>query len=274
VALAAAVVVADLSDVQHGFWVVLGALSVLRSNATSTGSTAFRALLGTVAGFAIGGALLVAIGSNTTVLWAMLPVAVLVASYAPGTAPFAAGQAAFTVFVAILFNILAPVGWRVGVVRVEDVALGCAVSLVVGILFWPRGAAKVVGDDLADAFNKGGVYLTDGAGWALGLSDEHPKTGVPAMAAGIRLDGALRGFLAEQGAKHVPMGDLWRLVGGAIRLQLTANAIATLPNSAAGAEDIRLTAPRPRHVAPAWMRTRQGLRDGSRGNRRAPRQSV
>ena len=58
-----------------------------------------------------------------------LPIAVLVAAYAPGTAPFAVGQAAFTVTVAVLFNLLVPVGWKVGELRVEDVAIGCAVSL-------------------------------------------------------------------------------------------------------------------------------------------------
>ena len=113
---------------------------MLRTSASATGSTAFNALLGTVAGFIVGGALLVLIGSTTAALWAALPIAVLVASYAPGTAPFAVGQAAFTVLVAVLFNLLVPVGWRVGVVRVQDVAIGCAVSVVVGILFWPRGS--------------------------------------------------------------------------------------------------------------------------------------
>jgi hypothetical protein len=44
--------------VQHGFWVVLGTLSVLRSNAVATGSTVLRALLGTAAGFVVGAALL------------------------------------------------------------------------------------------------------------------------------------------------------------------------------------------------------------------------
>ena len=50
----AAVAVADLTSVQHGFWVVLGTLSVLRTNAASTGSTALRALVGTVVGFVVG----------------------------------------------------------------------------------------------------------------------------------------------------------------------------------------------------------------------------
>src|SRR5262249_23324018 len=147
------------SNVQHGFWVVFGTLSVLRTSAASTGSTALRALLGTAVGFVIGAALIVAIGTGSGALWAALPVALAVAADAPGTAPFAVGQAAFTVTIGVLFNLLVPVGWRVGVVRIEDVALGCAVSIVVGSLFWPRGAASVVGDDLADAYRAGASYL-------------------------------------------------------------------------------------------------------------------
>ncbi|HVX44917.1 MAG TPA: FUSC family protein, partial [Mycobacteriales bacterium] len=127
VALAAAVAVADMTGVQHGFWVVLGTLSVLGTSATSTGATAWRALIGTVAGFAVGGALILGIGSSTGALWAALPVAVFVAAYAPGVAPFAVGQAGFTVVVSVLFNLLAPAGWSIGVIRIEDVAIGCAV---------------------------------------------------------------------------------------------------------------------------------------------------
>src|SRR5580700_1182883 len=128
-ALAAAVAVADLSEVQHGFWVVLGTLSVLRTSAASTGATAWRALAGTLVGFIIGAALLIGIGTSPDALWVVLPVAVAVAAYAPGTTPFLVGQAAFTVTIVVLFNLLAPVGWTVGLLRIEDVAIGCAVSL-------------------------------------------------------------------------------------------------------------------------------------------------
>ena len=230
VAIAAAVAIADLSSVQHGFWVVLGTLSVLRTNAGSTGSTALRALAGTLAGFVIGGALILAIGTNTTVLWVALPIAVFVAAYSPGTAPFAVGQAAFTVTIAVLFNLLAPVGWKVGVVRIEDVAIGCAVSVAVGILFWPRGVASVVGDDLADAYRTGAMYLTQAVEWVSGLAVQTPDGATAAVTAGIRLDDALRGLLAEQGTKHVRKEDLWRLVGGSLRLRLTAHAVAGLPH--------------------------------------------
>jgi uncharacterized membrane protein YccC len=234
VALAVAVGVADLTSVQHGFWVVLGTLSVLRTNAASTGATAIRALGGTAVGFVIGGALLLAIGSTSSVLWIVLPAAVLVAAYTPGTAPFAVGQAAFTVTIAVLFNLLVPVGWSVGVIRIEDVAIGCAVSVVVGGLFWPRGLSSVVGDDLADTFRSGASYLTQAVGWATGRDGVTRESAVAAVTSASRLDDALRGFLAEQGSKRIEMRELWRLVGGSMRLRLTAHSITNLPRMPAG----------------------------------------
>jgi len=228
VALAAAVAVADLTGVEHGFWVVLGTLSVLRTSAASTGATAVRALAGTVLGFVVGALLLPGIGTGPIALWVALPVAVLIAAYAPGTAPFTVGQAAFTVTVVVLFNLLAPAGWKVGLLRIQDVAIGCAVSAIVGVLFWPRGASGVVGDDLADAYRRGSSYLAQAVDWALGLRGQAPDTAVDAVTAGIRLDDALRAFLAEQGTKQLPKDDLWHLVMSTQRLRLTAHSLAAL----------------------------------------------
>ncbi len=227
-ALAAAVAVADLSGVQHGFWVVLGTLSVLRTSAGSTGSTAWRALAGTAVGFVVGGALLVGIGTASAALWVALPVAVLIAAYAPGTTPFLVGQAAFTVTIVVLFNLLVPAGWRVGLLRVEDVAIGCAVSVLVGLLFWPRGVSSIVGDDLADAFRAGAAYLTQAVDWALSELLVPPAAATAAVSAGIRLDDAVRGFLTEQGSKRLTKDDLWALVNASTRLQLTARSLAGL----------------------------------------------
>ena len=180
-----------------------------------------------------------------------LPIAVFVAAYAPGTAPFAVGQAAFTVTVAILFNLLVPVGWKVGVVRIEDVAIGCAVSVLVGSLFWPRGVASVVGDDLADAFRSGASYLTQAVDWACGLAVAEPDS-AHALTAASRLDDALRGFLAEQGSKRMEMHELWRLVGGSMRLRLTAHSIAYLPRDPAGIGGIKEALGRRTHMLAAF----------------------
>jgi uncharacterized membrane protein YccC len=250
IALAAAVLVAKLTDVQHAFWVVLGTLSVLRTSASATGATAMKALAGTIAGFVIGAALLVGIGTNPAALWIAFPLAVLVAAYTPGTAPFTAGQAAFTVMLVVLYNVLVPAGWKVGLLRVEDIAIGCGVSLVVGFLFWPRGISSVVGDNLADAFRSGAGYLSEAVSWALGDRASRPERAELALTARNRLDDAIRGYMIEQGSKRLSKEDLWALVMAATRLQLTAHSMASLPTTPrAHADESRLHAALTRQMA-------------------------
>jgi hypothetical protein len=233
--LGLAVLAARLTGVQHSFWVVLGALSVLRSNALNTGQDAIRAMLGTVAGFIVGAALLVGIGTNTTLLWFLLPLAVFLAGVAPAVISFAGGQAAFTLTIVILFNILQPAGWRVGLVRIEDVALGVGVSLVVGVLFWPRGAAPALRQALAQAYADGASYLASAVRSETARGD--PGTPVPpalasdaarAAAASRRVDDAFRTYLAERGPKRLPLADVAGLVTGVAGLRLEADAVLDL----------------------------------------------
>ncbi len=229
--LALAVAVVEVTDVEHGFWVVLGTLSVLRSNALGTGSTALRAVGGTAVGFVVGSAIMLAVGGHVVLLWLLLPVAVLVSGVAPSMISFAAGQAGFTVVVVILFNIIEPTGWKVGLTRIEDVAIGCAVSVVVGFLFWPRGATAALGRALADAFVTNSGYLADAVERL--TTPARTVDTAPAQRAShvtyLRLDDVFRQFLAERGAKVVPVETVARLFTGTNRIRLAAFTLATLP---------------------------------------------
>jgi len=231
VGLALAVAVVEITDVEHGFWVVLGTLSVLRSNALGTGSTALRAVGGTAVGFVIGSAVMIGVAGHLVLLWALLPVAVLVSGAAPSMISFAAGQAGFTVVVIILFNIIDPTGWRVGLTRIEDVAIGCAVSVVVGLLFWPRGATAALGRSLSDAFVASSGYLADAVD-RLTNTARNLDTGPAERAADsayLRLDDAFRQFLVERGAKVVPVETIADLFTGSNRIRLAAHTLASLP---------------------------------------------
>jgi hypothetical protein len=235
VALGLAVLIADLSGVQHGFWVVFGTLAVLRSNALSTGQNILRAMIGTTAGFVVGGALVYLIGTDTAVLWVLLPLAILVAGLAPATISFAAGQAAFTVTLLVLFNILVPAGWKIGLLRIEDVALGSAVSLAVGLLFWPRGAAAGLGRALSQAYLVSAEYLSDAVAYGVGRCDAAgPRSPPPreqaaqAAAASRRLDDTFRVFLTERGSKPVPLSEVTSLVTGVAGVRLAGDAVLDL----------------------------------------------
>jgi len=231
VGLALAVAVVEITNVEHGFWVVLGTLSVLRSNALGTGSTALRAVGGTTAGVVAGSAIMIGVASHAALLWALLPAAVLVSGVAPTMISFAAGQAGFTVVVIILFNIIDPVGWKVGLTRIEDVAIGCAVSLVVGLLFWPRGATAALGRALSDAFVTNSGFLADVVD-RLTVTTSHVDIGPAQRSAHstyLRLDDAFRQFLGERGAKVVSVETVANLFTGANRIRLAAYTLATLP---------------------------------------------
>jgi hypothetical protein len=251
VGLAIAVLVANLSGVQHAFWVVLGTLSMLRSNALSTGENVVRGLLGTLVGFVIGAVLVVLIGTNSTLLWFLLPVAVLFAGLAPAAISFAAGQAAFTVTLLILFNILAPDGWQIGLVRIEDVAIGSAIGLGVGVLLWPRGAAAALGRALAEAYADSASYLAAAVQFGLGRCDagvpSHPAPTSEAMqaaAAARRLDDTFRTYLAERSAKPVPLAEVTSLVTGVVGVRLAGDAVLDLWQGAADEDHDRAAARR------------------------------
>ncbi|HEY9333900.1 MAG TPA: FUSC family protein [Kribbella sp.] len=229
--LAAAVALANLTGVQHGFWVILGTLSVLRSNALNTGQNAYRAVGGTVVGSLIGAGLLFVIGDNSVVLWILLPVAVLIAGIVPAAISFATGQAAFTVTLVILFNIAQPEGWSLILFRIEDIALGCAVSLLVGLLFWPRGASTAVGKALAEAYVDSAQYLVGVVAYAVsccGPGPSAPQDGRRAAAAARRLDDTFRTYLTERGAKPVPLSEMTALVTGVVGIRLAADAVLEL----------------------------------------------
>jgi uncharacterized membrane protein YccC len=233
--LALALLIADLTSIQHGFWVVFGTLAVLRSNALSTGQTVVRALAGTTTGFIVGGALVALIGTNATVLWLLLPVVVLCAGLAPAAVSFLWGQAAFTVTLLVLFNLLVPIGWRIGIVRIEDVAIGGAVSLAVGLLFWPRGAGADLGRSLSGAYRDASAYLAGAVAYGVGRCDAQ-ATPVPvpreqaqrAAAAARRLDDTFRGYLVERGAKAASLADVSSLVSGVAGVRLAADAVLDL----------------------------------------------
>ncbi|MEA2405159.1 MAG: hypothetical protein QOE08_1806 [Thermoleophilaceae bacterium] len=247
--LAIAVFVAQQLSLQHAFWVALGTLSVLRSNALGTGSTALRALAGTAIGILLGVAVILAIGTDERVLWAVLPFAVLFAAFAPRAISFAAGQAGFTVVVVIVFDIIQPSGWRLGLVRAEDVVVGLAISLGVGLLFWRRGAIALLRASVADAFARSADYVTATV-QALSRGEPGAAAIAPARsaarAAAHRLDDAFRQALAESGGDRMNLDRAGTLVAGATRVRLAAYSLTTMwgagdaatrPDGCAGALD-------------------------------------
>jgi uncharacterized membrane protein YccC len=169
VGLALAVWVARAFDLSHAFWVVLGTIQVLRTNALGTGRTIVQAVAGNVIGVVIGGLFALVAGSHPAVMWTAFPIAVFGAAYAATTIGFMLSQAAFTINLIVVFNLISPAGWQVGLVRIEDLLVGALISLVVGVLLWPQGARREFARALSSLYRSVAGYLDQGFDLVLGL---------------------------------------------------------------------------------------------------------
>jgi uncharacterized membrane protein YccC len=116
------------------------------------------------------------------------------------------------VLVVVLFNILAPTDWQLGLVRVENAALGVAVSAVVGLLLWPRGAQGQLRSALADLYDAAASslsfsfrrVLTDADEPADALSSSHREARTEA----IRAQEVFEQFLNER-TRQAPGVEVW-----------------------------------------------------------------
>lgn len=232
--LALAVAVTHLFPVEHGFWVVLGALSVLRSSALTTGTKTLRAVAGTAIGFVLGALLISVVGVDPVVLWVLLPVVIFGSAFVPEIASFTAGQAAFTMMVLIFFNLIVPTGWSVGLIRVEDVVVGALVGMMVSLLLWPRGATASAEAAVESARSVFAEYLETAVrritrGSSEQIIDRLAILGHDAIAASRVADDAVRQYLSEGGGDTDFRGPIVRSFNRAIRVRAAADLITDIP---------------------------------------------
>jgi len=128
-----AVLLTRLIRVEHAFWVVLGVLPVLNAS-HGVGRGFFQEQAGAIVGFLISAVVVSIIGEHQLWYWLILPLVVFLSTYAASALGLMGGQIGFTVFAVVLFCILLPQQRPSGVLRLEDIAIGGAVSLVVGAL--------------------------------------------------------------------------------------------------------------------------------------------
>lgn len=158
-ALGIAVLFVYLSNVQHGFWVVLGTLTALRFDALGTGRTALQAIIGTCGGFVVGTGVLLLVGDATWMYWVLFPIMCFLSGYTPGAISLTVGQGSFTVMVIVFYGIVSGPTVATGEIRVVDVAIGLIISLLVSTMMWPRGVTARVRNTLREAVHASTALL-------------------------------------------------------------------------------------------------------------------
>ncbi|HYZ02669.1 MAG TPA: FUSC family protein, partial [Candidatus Binatia bacterium] len=161
--LSVARAIAGVLGLSHGFWVVFATLTVMRTTASRTGANLVQALAGTVAGAVVASALVLLVGREQLIYVFLLPVLFFLCMYLGAVWSLLVAQAAFTVTVVVLFNLITPAGWSLALTRVEDVAVGAAAGIAIGVLVWPRGAASQVRRSFRDLLVGAGRLVREGA---------------------------------------------------------------------------------------------------------------
>jgi uncharacterized membrane protein YccC len=231
IGLAVAVAVVHLFPLQHGFWIAMASLSVLRSSALTTGTRVVRAVGGTAIGFLLGTVVIHLIGADPVLLWLVLPIVAFGSAYVPDVFSFVAGQAMFTMLVLTIYNLISPAGWRVGLIRLENVLVGAAVGVVVSLLLWPRGSAAVVQRTLEAARTAGTRYLTAAVrrvtrGASEAATDRVHALSFDALTASRTVDDAVRHFLSESSGATELRAPVVRAANQTVRLRAAADLIA------------------------------------------------
>ena len=149
---------------------------------------------------------------------------------------FVVGQASFTVFVVVLFNLLVPEGWATGLVRLENIALGVGVSVLAGALLWPRGAGRAACAAFAAMLHACGRQLDAALGRYTGRADAATvaQAGADALAARERADAAFE-ELAHETVGDRPADTEWTAVLAlASKVGLVADLITWATDSRGG----------------------------------------
>jgi uncharacterized membrane protein YccC len=224
-------------DLQHGFWVGFATLVVLKTSASGTRSTVVQAVVGTTIGFGVSTVLITSFGVDALVYSILLPVVVFAAFYLPSTISFVAGQTFFTLVIVVLFNLLKPSGWSVGLVRLEDVLIGAIIGLVIGVAIWPRGASAELARVSGRLIEAGGTYATatighlvegDGDAGAAPEVGAQPLDGQVGVAA-VEAEDVFSQYLGEPHQSNAPVMAWASVMAAAHQLWFGVSVVVLTP---------------------------------------------
>ncbi|MGI5212383.1 FUSC family protein [Plantactinospora sp. CA-290183] len=198
-ALAAARLIAGYLHLNHGFWVLLAILTLVRTSAVETRTALRPVVLGTLLGAAAGSLLLTAGGMSQIGLVA-LPVALVLTFTIGPLLGQVIEQSFFTVLFILVFAQSGPANVQLAGARLLDVAIGAAVGVLAGVLIWPKGGGGELRLAMA-SYLEASAVATEASVRA--LAGQPARLGVleTARRAGALADAS---FLEYQSERHDP----------------------------------------------------------------------
>jgi uncharacterized membrane protein YccC len=218
VGLALARLLVDILALEHGLWVLLATLTLMRTSAAATRAALLPAFTGVIIGATLAGALLFALGPDSAVYAIALPPVMLVALAARPLLGVVAGQAGVTFLIVLLFAQLGPADWQLAETRLLDVVIGGLIGAAIGLAIWPRGGGGELRRTGASALRAAADHLSASARWLTGVPVD--RAAVDASADAVRRfvrfgDVTYAQYRSEATRDEHPVD--WLVVLGAVR---------------------------------------------------------
>jgi uncharacterized membrane protein YccC len=198
-------------------------------------------VVGTAFGIILGGVLVGAVGVEPVVQWLLVPITVFGSTYLPRFVSFTAAQAMGALNLLIILSLTVPTGWRIGLLRIEDIAMGAVMGMGASLLLWPRGATAAVSALIEAALAVNERYLQAAVLRVTRGRSEESEANLAALShdalvGSRRVDDAVRHYLSETGSGADLRTPVVSAANRATWVRLTADMIAdtrTLPPTGA-----------------------------------------
>ncbi len=206
----------------------------------------------------------------------VLPVVVFAAFYLPAAVSFIAGQACFTMVIVVLFNLLKPSGWTLGLVRLEDVLIGATIGLVIGMAIWPRGASSELARVVGRLFLAGGGYAQATVSHVV----DRPSVGVhpedvdmarrrdQVCIAAVDAEDVFSQYLSEPHQSDAPVMAWSSLIASAHQLWFGSSVVGLVPKATGAARKMPEVCDELLASSAAMARTYRSLADALMGQER------
>ena len=152
-----AVAISLLLDLEHGVWIAITVLMVMKPDFGGSRQTAIDRTVATFLG-GIAAALLVAVFRNEDILFVLVAI-FGVLTFAELTVNYRRAIFSLTVFLIVLLNLADPGNWELAISRVLNTAVGGGLAFVAGYLLWPVWMRALLPDQIAQAIAANRVYF-------------------------------------------------------------------------------------------------------------------
>ncbi|MDD7515049.1 MAG: FUSC family protein, partial [Campylobacter lanienae] len=156
-AAAGAVFVGRFFEVDHGVWLALGVMGVMKANSTITGIALKQGIIGSILGVAVT-ALLVFILRGSELYYTLIFVAIFLVFYTK-VFGYLVWSASLMGSLCVMFGLISDNFFHLLMVRFSDMFVGFVIAVLVSVMIWRKSSKDEIIPNILNLLDKFGLYF-------------------------------------------------------------------------------------------------------------------